>query len=237
MDRLRTYLFKPTIFTKDSTSVFVSSPTLNQISEIGENYYNFFLTFATFNFSNMFDFARSFTNLEINEDDSDYENAVSNSWIRDQLCGAISFFINENVAYVHDNQSFCVESGVIIRESNYHEFASIVRELNALEEKKEKSFRNDISRKKHERYEKLRKKYANKDNNSLELKDICSILCYAEGNGINVFNVGELTIYHLYEHFERLNMKENYLTTHQIYTNGLLDDPSKLKSWMVRTKY
>lgn len=240
MDKLRTYLFFPNVFTLGDTVVNVHSPKLNQIARIGESFYNFYLTFATFNFDNVFELAKNFTKLYINDDYSDYENAMNNPWIVHQFCDAISFFIDESVVFNDLNKSFCVDQGVIVDESNYQEFANVVRFLNALEEKKPMKFRNAIARKKHEQLERLRKKYATKENgngDSLTLKDMCSILCHAEGNGITVFNVGELTIYHLYEHFERLNMKENYLTIHQIYTNGLLDDPSKLKSWMVKTKY
>lgn len=70
----------------------------------------------------------------------------------------------------------------------------------------------------------------------LDLKDICSILCSAPDNGINILNIGDLTIYQVYEQFERLNIKEKHDRLLPVWANGHLGDKEKLPEWIIKTK-
>lgn len=121
----------------------------------------------------------------------------------------------------------------VIDQENYLEFRNVLYELNGVKEDQAPKFRNKKAEEYYYKMLEVRKKH-NQDS-GLYLKDICSILCNAEGNGISVFNIGELTLYQVYEHFERLSVKESHRRMLKVWANGHLKEDTKLQDWLVKT--
>lgn len=237
-NRLRNFLGKPIFFNE----IPIYSPTVDEICEIGELQYNIYLAVATFNLEAVFKYIlrlddEKFSNLlSFNE----YDLFTSFDYTRDLLKEAYSFFTKKDVIYDDLFSIFKIGERLFVSRNDYEILADIIKEQNGITDEwnlKKKKFANEKARKlylkKLKYLEQLRKKNVN---NALSLKDILSVLCNAEGNGINVFNVGQLTIYQVYEHFERLNIKENHIRLLRVWANGLLKEGHELPEWIVKGK-
>lgn len=235
MDRLRIFLGKP-IKLNDNT--MLHSPTISEIAEIGEIQYRIYLSLCTFDkefiLKQMLQIVTDEQFKEI-EDYNDYEVITESHPISQEIANALSFFCRENINFNFNDKVFQNENGVIISRNNYLDVVKCIKEINGLheEKKKEMKFRNQKSKEMFSKLNRLRKQHQDE---SLELKDMLSILCSAEGNGINIFNAGNLTIYQVYEHFERLNINESHKRMIKVWANGLLDKDTKVPEWIVKSK-
>lgn len=245
IDKLKLFLGEPVPIAND---IFLYSPKIKDISKVGENVYYMYLMFATFNREQVLNIFKE--NSLLNEESlsrleqfDDYEVLTSNEMFLNQIVESLKFFIKKDIYYkfiLTNNEddykiSFFVNEKEFINQNNYKTFSSLVKEVNGIDSKKEKiEFKNERAKKKWERLQKIKQQY--EKDKILNIKDICSILCNAEGNGINVFNIKNLTIYQIYEHFERLSIKEGHRRMVGVWANGLLDSSTKLQEWMVKTK-
>lgn len=220
-------------------NIKIYSPTIDEIEEITENTYNLYLLFATFNLKNIISVYNQINIinndiLEELKEFSEYEILTSVNFIIKQIVESLSFFVKDDVFFNLKQKTFIVKDTVFITKDNYKDIVKIIKTTNGLaQEEKEVKYRNEVAKKMHQKLLELRKKY--RKNDYLELKDYLSILCNAPDNGINVFNVGNLTIYQVYEHLERLGITENYKRLLGVWQNGLLKDSNQLKDWMIRT--
>ncbi|ATF13691.1 hypothetical protein A616_17385 [Brevibacillus brevis X23] len=230
MDKLQMFLGMP--FSTD-TNCKIKSPTVRSIAEIGEGMYNFYLSLASFNKDELVKalFNPSFEEMKEIQEYDDYNFLISTPLLS-ELERALSFFTGSNVIFLND--MFLIDGLTLVSLDNYKEISRVVQELNGIQEKEKPKFSNKTAEKNYYLMLEMEQKY--NSNESLSLKDICSILCNAEGNGINVFNIGDLTIYQLYEHFERLSVKESHRRMLQVWANGHLKDDIKLQDWLVKTK-
>ncbi|RNB59539.1 hypothetical protein EDM57_05195 [Brevibacillus gelatini] len=230
MDRLRQFIGLPHVL---PSGIKIYSPTIDAIAEIGEGVYNLYLSLATFN---KYDIVTSLFKLspeelsEINKFD-DYEFLISTPLLP-EIENALSFFTQSKVVF--RDFAFYIRDNIFVSVATYNEISNKIRELNGLSEKTKLKFRNARAERDYYRLQELRKKYNTDD--TLSLKDMCSILCNAEGNGINIFNIGKLTIYQVYEHFERLSVKESHRRMLKVWANGHLKEDFKLQDWLVKTK-
>ena len=237
-DRLRNFLGKrPIVF----NGVELYSPTVDSIDEIGELKYYIYLALATFNKEQVLKilFGLSDEDYVDIEDYDDYLLLTSISDIIDELCNALSFFVKDKVEYDKDQNVFAINGRVFLGYGNYLDFVKIIERQNGIFESNPRNmnFKNEKAKQMYKKLLKLREKnQKTKSNDGLELKDLLSILCNAEGNGINIFNVGQLTIYQVYEHFERLNIKEQHTRLLRVWANGYLDKNTKLPEWIVKSK-
>jgi hypothetical protein len=234
MDRLRQFLGLPVVL---PSGVSIYSPTIQQIAELGESTYHFYLSLATFDKSLIVTSLFNPTPMELEEINKfdDFEFLVATPLLF-QIEKALSFFTNSDVSFRLD--TFYVDETEFLNINNYKDVSKIIQELNGLQGQQEKAkpkFKNKKTEELFYKLQELRKKYQ-KNDDSLTLKDICSILCNAEGNGINVFNIGDLTIYQVYEHFERLSVKEAHRRMLKVWANGNLKEDVKLQDWLVKTK-
>ena len=219
------------------------SPTIDEICDIGEIRYHVYLACATFNVEAIFKYLLEVKNdvyLQLNKYDA-YQLFTSVDGIINLLLESFSFFTKEQVVYDKLFSIFKINDRVFVSKDNYKEIASIIKEQNGIIEDDDISkqkFKNEKAKEmflKRKRYrEFVNKKNAN---NSLSLKDMLSVLCNAEGNGINVFNVGKLTIYQVYEHFDRLQIKEHHMRLLRVWANGYLKEGQQLPEWIVNGKF
>lgn len=146
----------------------------------------------------------------------------------------LSFFSSDKVEFF--DGVFYIRNEILVSKENYRHVSEIIRELNGIREQENKKlkFRNKKAEQNYYLMLEMQKKYEKQE--ELSLKDYCSILCNAEGNGISVFNIGELTIYQVLEHFERLSVKESHRRMLQVWANGHLKEDVKLQEWLIKTK-
>lgn len=217
----------------------VHPPSIDGISEIGEVAYNVYLALATFEretiLKNLFGISED--NYETLSEDDTYEILTSEPNIVNSIVEAITFFVKKEIAFNFQIQSFLIGEKVFISKDNYSEFSSAIKEMNCIGKQEEMKFKNDRVKKKYKQMMIEKSKYNNGKSDTLELKDMLSILCSAEGNGINIFNCGQLKIYQVYEQFERVNVRENHLRTLQLWGNTYtLKEGTKLPEWIIKTK-
>lgn len=230
MDKLQLFLGLPAV---TDSYCRIDSPTIRSIAEIGEGMYNFYLSLATFNKDELIQALFKPTDaemLEIREYD-DFKFLVSTPLL-EEIINALAFFVEGEVKY--NGELFLVNDSPLISVENYKDFSKLIQELNGIQEKVKPKFRNKKAEQHYYKLQEMRKLYSKDD--SLSLKDICSILCNAEGNGISIFNIGDLTIYQVYEHFERLSVKESHRRMLQVWANGHLKEDVKLQDWLIKTK-
>lgn len=222
----------------DQEDLEIISPKLDQIADLGENLYNLYIIFATFDVKRIFKiiYQASDEDIEKLSEYSSYEVLINDQtpdYIIENFCIAFEFFTNQKVYY--ESYKFLINKKTFICKENYKEIVEIIKKYNCVSDDKEENlkFNNERVKQKWKKMQELKKKH--NINKQLTLKDICSILCNAEGNGINIFNVGELTIYQVYEHFERLGIKEGYKQSLMLWANTFqMNENGKVQEWMVR---
>lgn len=215
----------------------VYSPTIGEIDEVEENKYHLYLLFAMFNKENIFKnlFGLADEEYEKIEDIDSFDILTSYPQLIDYFKNSISFFSKVEVEF--DSFAFKVNGQDFISRDNYKDYVEIVKTLNGMCEEKEVKFKNDRVKEKYKKMMAMKKEFESKKNDSLELKDILSVLCSADGNGINIFNIGQLTIYQVYALFERLNMKENHIRHLGLWANTYtMKEGEKLPEWMSKAK-
>jgi hypothetical protein len=233
--KLTMFLGKPVRFTEN---VNIYPITVDEIEQMGESQYALHLMFATFNRKRIIDVFK-ISNPMISDEDDDYDvltNALSYE-ICDLIARSLSFFVRQEVFYDGEFSCFRTNDFAIVSRDNYVLFRDVIRKQNCLDEKKEPEpkFRNEKARQYWLKSEEARLRRLARD--GLQLKDLLSILTYDYGNnGINIFNVGDLTVYQMYERWERLNLKDKHSQMVQVWANGLLQDTSLLQEWMIKTK-
>lgn len=127
----------------------------------------------------------------------------------------------------------------IINDSNFDELIYILKVQNCLIKPSNESEDNPANDKAKELLEKRRKarerlnraKNNDSDGEPLTLDDLVSILC-ANGNGINIFNVWDLSFYAFNDQFNRMKMFDDYQISVQSLLAGANPNEIELKHWM-----
>lgn len=162
-----------------------------------------------------------------------YDYILTNKTITNQLLLSLDFFFVEHVAFNPNNGTFFTYTdsekpeeskvGVISRDNFKDVFAVILQRCNLYNDEDEDYdsmvFRNEATRRKwikqHEG-ELARRRQKQKTNSAkFELPNIISSVC-AEGIGITMLNVWDMTVYNLYDQFQRVrnNRIDRMTTTH-----------------------
>ncbi|WP_339194042.1 hypothetical protein MKY95_19605 [Paenibacillus sp. FSL P4-0176] len=235
LDRLALFLGHP--YALDS-GLRIFSPTVNDISSVGYQDYMIKLTLCSFDknmiLSDLFGVSNDAIN-EISELD-DFEILTSEEAIRNHIASSLSFFVHGEVEFDPIYQAFMLEDRVLISRNNYLEIADVIKQLNCSKAESEKL--NTTSSKAKEMLKKMMmfEQKQKKQDDGLDFKDILSVLCAANGNGIDIFNVKNLTIYQVYEQFERLTTKDSFDRILPVWANGHLGKDDKLPEWIKKTK-
>lgn len=116
----------------------------------------------------------------------------------------------------------------IIDSDNYEEIKKVIMLQNCVKKPEKKSKK---LLKFEARLAKMRKKYGKENDTSLI--EIVSAIS-AKHPSINLLNIGELTIYQLYDQLSRLNMIESYEFNFEAMCNGASSDDAKTKHWSSR---
>lgn len=188
--------------------------TLNKIVEITEEKYNQALSLITFNKSR----------LDINDEQlnqlTDYQILLAycyhNPEIRDLFFESVEIFLKEPI-HLHELGFFYLgelEEQRIIDENIWKQIQEVIKKQNFLSTEEEKVMKpaNEKAAELIEKMKKIKEKLAKQNRkDELRLSDIISIVaCYSDG--INLFNVWDLTVYQLYTAYLRLIMWDDYHT-------------------------
>lgn len=220
-----------------SNGVKLYSPTVDSVLDIGEVDYSINLVLSTFDkekvLLHLFNVSQN--DYDRIADTDDYEVLSDHPSIIPHICRALSFFAKEEVLFDVATRSFITSESVLVNSDNYKIVQSIIRELNGIQTNVTPKKMTGKAKAFHERMNFFKSKLKKSDDD-IELKDMLSILCSANGNGIDIFNVGGLTIYQVYEHFERVTVKENYDRILPVWANGNLKENAKFPEWIKRTR-
>lgn len=235
IDRLSLFLGTP--YTLES-GIKIFSPTVNDISMIGYQDYMLKLSLCSFDKNTILSDLFGVSNDEINgiSEVDNFDILTSEKVIRDHIASSLSFFVHGEVIFNSIYQAFMLEDKVLIAKSNYIEIVEVINQLNCNEQDTKKfkatSSKAEEMLKKMMMFEKKQKK---KDD-GIDFKDMLSILCTANGNGIDIFNIRNLTVYQVYEQFERLTTKDSFDRALPVWANGHLGKDDQIPDWIKKTK-
>jgi len=184
--------------------------------------------------------------LEITEDiqtfDFIYLNCIRSEEYKNIVIDALQFFFKEEVS-LKENYGFYLgdfNDCRFINPDNYEEIKLILKKMNCLvSEVEEKEKYNPANEKARQIAEKLKKskkiikeiKRKESDGETLDLYDLISILV-SYGNGIDIFNVWNLTFFQFNNQFNRMKIMKDYEVSIQILMNTTEPDKIKYQHWL-----
>ena len=219
---------------------------LKEISAIGFNNYNRYTSLLTMS---ILDIAKFLEEQKIGGEvpsplhfliDSSLSNDIN--FLETQLAFLTylrkSIEISRETIIIKDGTT---EGDFILDENNFNEFQEAILMINKMydvEEEREINSPNEALKQKfikarlklREAKRRQREKDSQKGD-GITLPDIVSALC-TYGIGYTMFNVWDLTIYQLYEQFERISAKEEYEHNYSALLAGADSKKIKLKNWM-----
>jgi hypothetical protein len=143
------------------------------------------------------------------------------------------FFHPKNLQVIKDDNLIFIDDKIINR-NNWTQISNIVKLQNCF--KKEEKYNPadprtaELLRKRDEARNKIAKAKGS-DGDSLNFSDLVSILS-ANGNGIDIFNVWDLTFYSFNNQFARMKMLEEYDISIRSLLAGAKSEDVDLKHWM-----
>lgn len=185
--------------------------TINEIAYMGYESYDIALT-------NLIAEPKDFNipNEMIQEYDLDTFKVIcdgmnnANDEYRNLIKKSIQIFVREDVMYFND--VFCIgdiNDSRILSRDNYEEFKRIIKLQNCID-KKQGEFDNLANSKAEEIAKKILKgRQSIEGKEKIYFDDLISVLA-ANGNGLNIKNVWDLTMYQFNNQFSRMKMIEDY---------------------------
>lgn len=221
-------------------NICIKPKTVNEIIRDGYSIYSEHLGILTAREEDIF------KDMKIDSKLSMFDHIImsGNDMMVDKLFNSICYFLGE------DNFSFDPSLGLVfgdlsedevedirvVNGFNFNEIADIIRYQNCVKYPDSKQKYNPKNEKARKIIEKLNKgkeaveKAKKKDNDNVNI-DFLSIVSSvsAKSNTISKFNVGQLTVYQLYDEFKRLEMISGYETSILAIFNGV--EVKDLKHW------
>lgn len=242
MDKSRLFVGKPI---RVINNIYLYSPKVDEVTEIGEGLYSINFILSSFNKKDILIDLFQVPEQEINKlsNIDEYDLITSNIGVQKEISSALSFFVKEEVIFDPQERAFLANSTYFLTKENYKEFSKAIKIINGRIQKDDEEdpprFANKLAEAMYREMMKL-KEQAEKikqEKQGLEFKDVLSILCNADGNGINVFNIKDMTMYQVYEQFERMNLKDSRQTLIPVWAAGNLDTKKhQLPEWIVKSK-
>ncbi|AJA41342.1 hypothetical protein AXJ14_gp023 [Geobacillus virus E3] len=209
--------------------------TLNEIVDMTEEKYNQALSLITFNKSRL-----DIKDEELNQL-TDYQILLAycyhNPEIREIFFESAEIFLKEPI-HIHELGFFYLgdlKEERIIDENIFKQIQEVVKKQNFLStEQTEFKPANEKAAELIEKIKKVKEKLAKQNrDNELNLSDIVSIVaCYSDG--INLFNVWDLTVYQLYIAYLRLIMWDDYHTKYILLPHVTDSNSLDLKHWATK---
>lgn len=132
-----------------------------------------------------------------------------NPYERQFFIEALSFFIDGEIVF--KNGVFLLNNTNIINKENYPRILEVIGEINCLKvNKQQETFANEKARKIAEKIQQAKQKRSNvQSKDSVSLADIISAVA-SRKESLNLLNIWDLTIYQLYDHYNRLIVEDEF---------------------------
>ena len=132
-----------------------------------------------------------------------------NPYERQFFIEALSFFIDGKIEF--ENGKFLLNNKNIITKENYQRIIEIIGEINCLKvNKQQELYANEKARQIAEKLQKAKEKRKNiNSKNNISLPDIISAVA-SRKESLNLLNIWDLTIYQLYDHYNRLIAEDEF---------------------------
>lgn len=143
-----------------------------------------------------------------------YDIAVSNEELTGLYSSILRFFFNEDITYDREHDAFALSSGFITK-SSFLQITDIILQMNHIRTDQQidvSKVKNKQGKKIYERIQKLKQqqqKKTTRKNPDLEIGNIISAICIRH-KSLNYTNIWDLTIYHLWDTFQRLQTDNAY---------------------------
>jgi hypothetical protein len=218
---------------------FLKSKTINDIEVIGFDTYNEYLSLLCLTSDDIYDL------LDMNDDFQNVEpfdfilsNCLINEDFLKQITSALSFFLGEQVYFSKDSYFYIneINEGRFLHIANFNFFIDILKRQNCISENlsnKRRKPKNEAEKNLYRQLNKARAKYSKKDNS--DMSEIISSVC-AKHPSINLFNVGDLTIYQLIDQYKRLNAIDEYFISIDSLLHGASSEDVKVVHWSSKQK-
>ena len=132
-----------------------------------------------------------------------------NPYERQLFIEALSFFIDGEIVF--KNGEFLINNTNIINKEIYQKILEIIAEINCLKvNKQQETYANEKARKIAEKIQQAKQKRSNvQSKDSVSLPDIISAVA-SRKESLNLLNIWDLTIYQLYDHYNRLIAEDEF---------------------------
>lgn len=197
----------------------IISPTLREISAIGYNTYQFYLSILQMDYKNLLSVIGSNATQEAAYmQTSIFDLLISDTRTTDMLQALLNFFLKEDVSYSEIDKTFLVQmDGVvvgIITSQNYPQVCEAICLRNGIRPRQEADGSKAKSKKALEIIKKLQagreqKAKQVKTDDNLELGNILSAVAN-KSQSLNIINIWDLTVYQLWDCFFRLSNNNIY---------------------------
>ncbi len=201
----------------------IISPRLKDISSIGINTYQYYLTILKMDLKIYFTLTGQAEQFEqLSTEDKLHLNVFDlltmNRQSIDLLQNVLNFFIEEDVIYSSEQKAFYVQNGNstvgIITKELYPKVCDLICQRNYIKSNQEEDLSKVKSKKALEIMKKLKKGRAEKairttPDRNMELGNIISAVAN-KSQSINIINIWDLTVYEVWDCFSRLSNNNIY---------------------------
>ncbi len=201
----------------------IISPKLKSISSIGINTYQYYLSILLLDSSSYFSMIGRKEQYEALSDAEKrqfnvYDLLTMHKQTAVLLQDVLNFFIEENIIYSPESNSFLVQNGEkpvgTITKGNYSQICDLICQRNYIRSKSETDLSTVKSKKALEIMKKLKKGRAEKikqtkDNSNMELGNIISAVAN-KSTALNILNIWDLTVFQLWDCFYRISNNHIY---------------------------
>lgn len=200
--------------------------TLNKIAQIGIENYNKYMGVLCISKEEIEEMVK----VSVEPFEFIYQNAVYNEEFQQQIINALSLFLHEDINMV--SEGFSVGDSGLIHVSNFNFFIEILMMQNCIKSKdSNEKYPNDKVKEYMQRIKALKEKYQkNYGGGGVDITDIISSVS-AKHPSLNLLNVGEMTIYQVYDQYKRLNKIDEYEISLNSLMHGAAKEDVQLSHW------
>ena len=201
----------------------IISPKLKDISKIGINTYQYYLTILLMDLKTYFTMIQQEEQFQLLSDEDKAQMNVFDLLTMDDksaelLQNVLNFFIEEDVIWSSQNHAFLIHNdenviGIITKEI-YPQICDLICQRNCIKSNQEEDLSKVKSKKALEIMKKLQKgkaekAKATKTDKNMELGNIISAVAN-KSQSLNIINIWELTVYQVWDCFSRLSNNSIY---------------------------
>ncbi len=201
----------------------IISPKLKDISSIGYNTYQYYLTILSMDLKSYFSMIGQPEQYKILSDEEKTQISIFDILtLNEQSVGllqtVLNFFIKEDVVYNSQNRCFLVQKGDefvgIITKEIYPQICDLICQRNCIKSNQEEDLSKVKNKKALEIMKKIQKGRAEKakqtkSDKSMELGNIISAVAN-KSQSLNILNIWDLTVFQVWDCFSRLSNNSIY---------------------------